>query len=78
MERNGEKWQFKMEMYVLSISPLQWDGRNIKYRNGRKFGPEKIHGERNVDLCKCKNRICVNVKMGFVARGSRNISAPAV
>ena len=56
----GEKWQFKMEMYVLSISPLQWDGRNIKYRKGEKFGinleERIIHGEwksAGVGMCKC-------------------------
>ena len=56
----GEKWQFKMEMYVLSISPLQWDGRNIKYRKGEKFGinleERIIHGEwksAGVGVCKC-------------------------
>ena len=47
----GEKWQFKMEMYVLSISPLQWDGRNIKYRNGGNLEKRKIHG--GAVMCKC-------------------------
>ena len=47
-------------MYVLSISPLQWDGRNIKYRKGEKFGinleERIIHGEwksAGVGMCKC-------------------------
>ena len=59
----GKKWQFKMEMYVLSISPLQWDGRNIKYRKGEKFGinleERIIHGEwksAGVGMCKCWNK----------------------
>ena len=47
----GKKWQFKMEMYVLSISPLQWDGRNIKYRNGGNLEKRKIHG--GAVMCKC-------------------------